>query len=230
MSSIRGTTILIAGTHGRSIWIADDITPLQQLTKEVLAKDIHLLANRTATRWQRLSLGRQQTFLSSGVKILNRELVIHFYLKSVPTEKIFIEIQDLLGNRKAPLQVSAKKGLNRIRWDMRFPPSEKEKASFKQRLGKVLQKIDVQLTASTEKENLNSLFGNWEKAESDRELNSIHRQLVSEFAVYSEGHDLFGPSLEPSDAPAGEYRIVLSVGDKVLLGKLRLRDDPLLQK
>ncbi len=221
---------LIAGTHGRSIWIADDITPLQQLTKEVLAKDIHLLANRTATRWQRLSLGRQQTFFKFRGENPQPGAFIHFYLKSAPAEKIFIEIQGLLGNRKAPLQVSARKGLNRIRWDMRFPPSEKEKASFKQRLGKVLQKLDVQITASFEKENLKSLFGNWEKAESDLELNSIHRQLVHEFAVYSEGHDLFGPSLEPIDAPAGEYRIVLTVGDKTLLGKLRLRDDPLLQK
>ncbi|GAG05671.1 unnamed protein product, partial [marine sediment metagenome] len=33
---------LIAGTHGRGIWILDDITPLQQATKKVLEADAHL--------------------------------------------------------------------------------------------------------------------------------------------------------------------------------------------
>ena len=32
---------LIAATHGRSIWILDDITPLQQLTPAVLQSDMH---------------------------------------------------------------------------------------------------------------------------------------------------------------------------------------------
>jgi len=53
---------LIAGTHGRSIWIADDITPLQQLTEEVLSSELYLFKNRVATKWQTVSLGRQQSF------------------------------------------------------------------------------------------------------------------------------------------------------------------------
>ena len=39
---------LIAATHGRSIWILDDITPLQQLSPEVLTSDAHLF--RAASR------------------------------------------------------------------------------------------------------------------------------------------------------------------------------------
>lgn len=221
---------LVAGTHGRSIWIADDITPLQQLTHEVLAKDIHLLSNRTATRWQNVSLGRQQTFFKFRGENPQPGAFIHFYLKSAPAEKISLEIQDLLEKRKAPLQVSARKGLNKIRWDMRFPPTEEEKFAFKQRLGKSLQKLDSQISTSAEKEILKSLQEKWEKARSDRELNSIHRELIRNFAFYSEGHDLFGPSLDTLDAPAGEYRIVLTVGEKTLLGKIVVREDPLLQK
>jgi photosystem II stability/assembly factor-like uncharacterized protein len=38
-SSIRATATLIAATHGRSLWILDDITPLQQLTPAVLTSD-----------------------------------------------------------------------------------------------------------------------------------------------------------------------------------------------
>jgi hypothetical protein len=42
---------LIAATHGRSIWILDDISPLQQLTPQVLASDAHLFNPKTATIW-----------------------------------------------------------------------------------------------------------------------------------------------------------------------------------
>ena len=42
---------LIVGTHGRSIYIIDDITPLQQLSDEVMQSDVHLFDLRTATRF-----------------------------------------------------------------------------------------------------------------------------------------------------------------------------------
>ena len=42
---------LIVGTHGRSIWIIDDITPLQQMTDAVTAADAHLFEVRKATAW-----------------------------------------------------------------------------------------------------------------------------------------------------------------------------------
>jgi hypothetical protein len=44
---------LIAATHGRSLWILDDITPLQQLTPAVLQSDLHLFKNKVATIWDR---------------------------------------------------------------------------------------------------------------------------------------------------------------------------------
>ncbi|MBI4913194.1 MAG: hypothetical protein HY823_10690 [Acidobacteria bacterium] len=37
---------LVLGTHGRGIWIVDDLTPLRALTPEVLAKDLALLPVR----------------------------------------------------------------------------------------------------------------------------------------------------------------------------------------
>ena len=41
---------LIVGTHGRSIWIIDDITPLQQMSDAVTQSDVHLFDVRPATR------------------------------------------------------------------------------------------------------------------------------------------------------------------------------------
>jgi photosystem II stability/assembly factor-like uncharacterized protein len=42
---------LVVGTHGRSIWIMGDITPLEQLSGELLASSAHLFPVRSATMY-----------------------------------------------------------------------------------------------------------------------------------------------------------------------------------
>ena len=41
---------LVAGTHGRSFWILDDLTPLRQFTKEALEDQAHLFEPRPTLR------------------------------------------------------------------------------------------------------------------------------------------------------------------------------------
>ena len=41
---------LVAGTHGRSFWILDDLTPLRQFTKEALEDEVHLFEPRPTFR------------------------------------------------------------------------------------------------------------------------------------------------------------------------------------
>ena len=43
---------LVLATHGRSVWIMDDITPLQQLTTEAMAQDAILFQPREAIQWK----------------------------------------------------------------------------------------------------------------------------------------------------------------------------------
>src|SRR6185436_8108976 len=42
---------LVLATHGRSVWIMDDITPLQQMTAAVQNSDFHLFDMRPAVAW-----------------------------------------------------------------------------------------------------------------------------------------------------------------------------------
>jgi len=51
---------LIAATHGRSIWIVD-IAPLQQLTNEVMAADIHLFDPKPAFQFGNPPIGGEST-------------------------------------------------------------------------------------------------------------------------------------------------------------------------
>ncbi len=55
-TSMRDLTIhgddLVVGTHGRSFWILDDITPLRQLSDEVAKSPVYLFAPQQAIRWR----------------------------------------------------------------------------------------------------------------------------------------------------------------------------------
>ncbi len=42
---------LVVGTHGRSIWILDDLTPVRETTPAVKAKPAHLFPVKPATKW-----------------------------------------------------------------------------------------------------------------------------------------------------------------------------------
>jgi hypothetical protein len=42
---------LIAATHGRAMWVLDDISPLRALTPEIRATATHLFAPDTAIRF-----------------------------------------------------------------------------------------------------------------------------------------------------------------------------------
>ena len=43
---------LVLATHGRSVMVMDDITPLQQLTPEVMEQDAFLIEPREAVAWK----------------------------------------------------------------------------------------------------------------------------------------------------------------------------------
>lgn len=55
-TSMRDLTIhgddLIVGTHGRSFWILDDITPLRHLTDQMASQSVILYTPETALRWR----------------------------------------------------------------------------------------------------------------------------------------------------------------------------------
>jgi len=220
---------LVAGTHGRSIWIADDITPLQQLTEQVLAKDVHLFENRTATKWQNVSLGRQQSFFKFRGENPSRGAAINFYLKSAPAKRISIQIEDITGQHKRDLVVPGKAGINQARWDMRFPPQNDEVLAFKARLVSVLEEMGKLVSTQEEQDTLKELQDKLEQAETDRSLNNIHRQLTRNFAYYSEGRDLFGQALSDRDVSPGIYRVTLKMGTAIEIGKIRIRNDPILE-
>lgn len=128
---------LIAGTHGRSLFVLDDITPLQQLTPAVRAQPAHLFAPRTATIWENVSRGGQRGhFWFAGENpptIRNTSSVpragfangamLSYYL-AAPTPGATLEIADLDGRRTRRVPLPATAGIQRWVWDLRFDALE----------------------------------------------------------------------------------------------------------
>lgn len=110
---------LVVGTNGRGLWIMDDITPLQQLTQDVLKSEVHLFALRPAYRFKTVGSilscpndqcsGRNPSYGAS----------INYYFKSVPNGNVTITILDENGQTVRTLKGTKERGINRIMWDLR---------------------------------------------------------------------------------------------------------------
>ena len=114
---------LVIGTHGRSIWIFDDVSFLQELSPDALAGDAHLFTIRPALRYT-----TKPTRYGIGDKVfrgLNPPYgaLITYYLKEKPEKSIpmDLEILDEAGRQIRFLKnIPREAGLNRVNWDLRF--------------------------------------------------------------------------------------------------------------
>ncbi|HKF58221.1 MAG TPA: hypothetical protein VKJ45_22450 [Blastocatellia bacterium] len=112
---------LIVATHGRSMYILDDITPLQQLSDSVVDEAAHLFDVRPGTQWLRdATLGRYsggaRNFIADNAPA---GTAISYYLKSVPSGDVKITISDVTGKVLRTLTGTKETGLNRVEWDLR---------------------------------------------------------------------------------------------------------------
>ena len=128
---------LVAATHGRGLYILDDITPLQQMTQKVLESDAHLFDQRPATLWVDESRGGQigddacvganpPSVRPSGAgrdraKIVNTP-IITFYLGPRASGEVELRIESVGGDLRRTIMVPARPGVIRYAWDGRFDP------------------------------------------------------------------------------------------------------------
>ena len=135
---------IVVATYGRGFWVLDDISPLRQLTPEVLKSDAYLFAPRPAYRFQPVAGPTSAPNDPSQGKNPPYGASITYYLKAEPKEDIVVTIQNAEGRvvrtlktevkdddvgdaddedgpRGAePFKVPKKAGINRIWWDLRY--------------------------------------------------------------------------------------------------------------
>ncbi|MFZ2752939.1 MAG: hypothetical protein WAZ48_05775 [Lysobacteraceae bacterium] len=114
---------LVLATHGRGIWIIDDLTPLRALTADVMQQEATFLPNRP--QQQRLNTfgGWSEGDASYAGTNASNDVVITYYQK---TRHLFgplkLEVLDSTGNVIETLPASKRRGLNRVAWSMNVKP------------------------------------------------------------------------------------------------------------
>jgi photosystem II stability/assembly factor-like uncharacterized protein len=112
---------LILATHGRSLWVLDDITPLEQLEAARRTDDVTLFDIRSAISWRRFG----PTNAQQGTKPFTAAnppegALITYYLKS-PQERVLVTVLDRDGKTISEFDGTGYAGLNRVNWDLHYP-------------------------------------------------------------------------------------------------------------
>ncbi len=115
---------LVVGTYGRGIWILDDISPLQQLTKKITSSDAWLFQPREVYRFRPVSRSMQYHPDPASGHNPPYGAPINFWL-SKKNDSVKIEIKDSTGNLVRTLKVKGKPGINRVWWNLRGEPTAK---------------------------------------------------------------------------------------------------------
>ena len=114
---------LILATHGRGVWIVDDLTPLRALNSKVLESDVAFLPTRDSVQAiPSFDFGfpGDSEFVGQAA---SDEAVITYYLKKRHMfGDLKLEIYDSEGKLISTVDGGKRKGLNRVTWSMRMKP------------------------------------------------------------------------------------------------------------
>jgi photosystem II stability/assembly factor-like uncharacterized protein len=115
---------LIVGTHGRSLYLLDDIVALEELTPVVRDSAAWLFSIRPAQPFwkaQENGLWGQNFYVAENPP---SGAYIDFYLKSYSVDDVSVTIADSAsGTEVAKLTARGNPGLNRVVWDLQPKPS-----------------------------------------------------------------------------------------------------------
>ncbi|HEX6084891.1 MAG TPA: glycosyl hydrolase [Thermoanaerobaculia bacterium] len=214
---------LIAATQGRSFWILDDLTPLQQIDANVTKKTAHLFAPRATWRTGGFVSTRAQnqgTNLQSGVLVnywINPSVKSGTKVKLAFLDADGAVIRELEGEVKPPAPpVEAT--------EQKDPPAQPEK------------KIDVKSEGGEQEAKSAEQEEKDPKAEKEKELNKLP-DSVTGFNRYAwnlrypeakkfEGLVLWGGGTDGPRVPPGAYSARLTVGEETTTVPVQLKQDP----
>ena len=114
---------LIIATHGRGIYVLDDLTPLRALDAKTLEADVALLPSRPA---EMAIEGQIQNFLGNdefvGQNPAEAASIAYWLKKRHLFGDLRVEILDRDGKLITSIPGTKRVGINRVEWPMRLPP------------------------------------------------------------------------------------------------------------
>jgi photosystem II stability/assembly factor-like uncharacterized protein len=193
---------LVLATHGRSIWLFDDLTPIEKMDTNVAASSLTFFPPRTAITWH---LRRRQWFAGEKVFIAKNPAygaILSYYLKEpVPPEaakkdKDDKEKKDAAGEKSKADDAAKKEG--------------KVKITVLDKDDKVVRELDGPGAAGVNRTN-------WD-LRSSAPAEPTPQQLEAIAAGFGFGPR--GPLVEP-----GEYTIKIKAGDKEATQNVTVEED-----
>src|SRR5438477_588655 len=121
---------LVLATHGRGIWIIDDLSPLRALSAGIMAQDVAFLPDRPAQERMPAGGGWSEgdaTFTGEnppgGAVVTYYQRARHLY------GPIELEIVGSDGKAVDTIPASTRRGLNRVTWSMQLKPPRVPRAA-----------------------------------------------------------------------------------------------------
>ncbi len=112
---------LVIGTHGRGVYVIDDITPLRGLNQEIIDANVAVLDTRSAPmilNAQIQSFGAHDAFVGSNPP--QAATIVYYLKKRHLFGDLKVEVFGDDGRLIATLPGGKRRGLNRVEWPMRF--------------------------------------------------------------------------------------------------------------
>jgi len=117
---------LIIGTHGRGIWILEDISTLQEMTPEVMTSPVHLFNVRPATAYYQSAKRESFTKPAFAAKNPLYGMAVTCYLQAKPKEKPKVSILNARNEPVFEFNFNIKEGIQRDYWNLQTVPKTKE--------------------------------------------------------------------------------------------------------
>ena len=111
---------LVIATHGRGIWIVDDITPLRALTPDTLGKEAFFIDSKPAVQRVRAFGGWVNGDAAfRGPNPPNEAVITYYQKKRHIFGDLTIEVVDPSGKVVGTIPSGKRRGLSRVTWSMR---------------------------------------------------------------------------------------------------------------
>ena len=212
---------LVAGTHGKSIWILDDISPLRNLN----LNSNNITPSRVSTKWIKINTGRKQPYFEFRGENPPYGTIINFYSKLEIKGKI--TISNSSENNSYKKDISIINGVNRFIWPFRLDRNSDELNNYKD---KFISLVDDLKDDVLDKKNLKKY--NFKNLNTFSEINKLRKPFLDEFGMYANGKKIFGDKLyESFEVKPGNYKLKIELENGESYSDIIIvREDPLKSK
>jgi photosystem II stability/assembly factor-like uncharacterized protein len=121
---------LVLGTHGRSVWVLDNITALEKMSDAVMSSDLAVFDGPAAVAFRIYNRKGNTGHKWFSTPNPPYGAMIDYYLRTAPQGNVRITIMDKSGKTVRELTGPAEAGVNRVEWDLRLPSAAQADDGF----------------------------------------------------------------------------------------------------